>query len=67
LGGEGGRLIAYPDRKKYCELIDKHEARNWIEKFVLWYNDEHQHSAIKFVTPNQRHKESHRASEKESP
>ena len=26
-----------------------------MEKFVLWYNDEHQHSAIKFVTPNQRH------------
>jgi len=32
-----------------------HEARIWVEKFVLWYNDEHQHSAIKFVTPNQRH------------
>ena len=31
------------------------EARAWVEKFVLWYNDEHQHSAIKFVTPNQRH------------
>ena len=31
------------------------EARIWVEKFVLWYNDEHQHSAIKFVTPNQRH------------
>ena len=27
----------------------------WVEKFVRWYNDEHQHSAIKFVTPNQRH------------
>jgi transposase InsO family protein len=32
------------------------EARNWVEQFVHWYNDEHQHSAIKFVTPNQRHK-----------
>jgi len=31
------------------------EARIWVEQFVLWYNDEHQHSAIKFVTPNQRH------------
>ena len=31
------------------------EARKWVEQFVLWYNDEHQHSAIKFVTPNQRH------------
>lgn len=31
------------------------EARKWVEQFVLWYNDEHKHSAIKFVTPNQRH------------
>jgi len=31
------------------------EARKWVEEFVFWYNDEHQHSAIKFVTPNQRH------------
>ncbi|NYT46595.1 MAG: transposase family protein [Candidatus Methanofishera endochildressiae] len=31
------------------------EARSWVEQFVHWYNDEHQHSAIKFVTPNQRH------------
>jgi transposase InsO family protein len=31
------------------------EARVWVEKFVNWYNDEHQHSSIKFVTPNQRH------------
>ncbi len=31
------------------------EARAWVEAFVRWYNDEHQHSAIKFVTPNQRH------------
>jgi putative transposase len=30
-------------------------AREWVETFVLWYNDDHQHSAIKFVTPNQRH------------
>jgi len=31
------------------------EARMWVDKFVHWYNEEHQHSAIKFVTPNQRH------------
>jgi transposase InsO family protein len=31
------------------------EARAWVKKFVHWYNDEHKHSAIKFVTPNQRH------------
>ena len=31
------------------------EARNWVDSFVHWYNEEHKHSAIKFVTPNQRH------------
>lgn len=31
------------------------EARTWVNGFVNWYNKEHQHSAIKFVTPEQRH------------
>lgn len=31
------------------------EAREWISGFVNWYNNEHRHSGIKFVTPMQRH------------
>jgi putative transposase len=31
-------------------------ARTWVAKFVAWYNDEHHHSALKFVTPAQRHR-----------
>jgi transposase InsO family protein len=30
-------------------------AREWVKGFVGWYNDEHRHSAIRFVTPSQRH------------
>jgi transposase InsO family protein len=30
-------------------------ARAWVDRFVGWYNGEHRHSAIKFVTPNERH------------
>jgi transposase InsO family protein len=30
-------------------------ARAWVEWFVGWYNHEHHHSAIRFVTPAQRH------------
>jgi len=31
------------------------EARLWVQRFTQWYNAEHQHSAIGFVTPSQRH------------
>ena len=31
------------------------EAREWTKKFVLWYNTEHLHSGIKYVTADQRH------------
>ena len=30
-------------------------ARQWVKQFVSWYNTEHLHSAIRFVTPEQRH------------
>lgn len=32
------------------------EARLWVAEFVPWYNEKHRHSAIKFVTPGQRHR-----------
>ena len=31
------------------------QARDWVTEFVHWYNNEHLHSGIKFVTPAQRH------------
>jgi putative transposase len=41
----------YPE-KPFSDLT---ESRNWVNGFVHWYNKEHMHSAIKFVTPEQRH------------
>jgi transposase InsO family protein len=32
-----------------------HQARLWVAGFEHWYNQVHRHSALKFVTPNQRH------------
>ena len=31
------------------------DARMWVVKFSQWYNNEHLHSGLKFITPNQRH------------
>lgn len=30
-------------------------ARAWVAEFMQFYNHEHRHSKIKFVTPAQRH------------
>lgn len=31
------------------------ESRVWVDKFVKWYNHEHLHSGINFLSPYQRH------------
>ena len=31
------------------------DARDWVQSFVDWYNFEHKHSKINFVTPAERH------------
>jgi hypothetical protein len=36
-------------------FADRHTARQWAMRFVNWYNDEHRHSGIRYVTPAQRH------------
>ncbi len=47
---------------KYCpwwpengfHTID--DARAWVSRFENWYNVEHKHSEIKYVTPDERHR-----------
>lgn len=41
----------YPNRP----FFSLEEAQRWVEDFVLGYNTQHRHSAIRFVTPDQRH------------
>lgn len=46
---------------KYCPtyprkpFADCTAAADWVVQFVAWYNHTHQHSAIRFVTPEDRH------------
>ena len=34
---------------------DLKAAESWVREFVSWYNFEHRHSGINFVTPASRH------------
>jgi putative transposase len=36
-------------------FADLEAARSWARRFVQWYNHEHRHSGIRYVTPAQRH------------
>jgi putative transposase len=46
---------------KYCPqwpkdgFADVEAARAWVRDFTRWYNHEHRHSRIRFVTPAERH------------
>lgn len=42
----------YPQGGAFSSL---EQARQWVTGFVHWYNEEHKHSAIRYVTPSQRH------------
>ena len=46
------KYVPYYPRKGFEDIA---RARRWVDDFVRWYNTEHLHSAIKFVTPMQRH------------
>ncbi len=42
--------FSYPERFSSIEA-----AQDWMKGFVYWYNREHLHSGISFVTPHDRH------------
>ena len=49
------RTLKYRPAYPYQGFSDIEKARDWVHQFVRWYNGEHRHSGLNFITPNQRH------------
>lgn len=49
------RTLKYRPQLPVKPFSDLLQARRWVTELVHWYNHEHRHSAIGFVTPEQRH------------
>lgn len=49
------RTLKYRPEYPPSHFADPEAARLWVDGFVAWYNHEHLHSAIGFVTPADRH------------
>lgn len=49
------RTLKYRPEYPQKSFASIEAARAWVAWFVGWYNEEHLHSAIRFVSPAQRH------------
>ena len=49
------RTVKYRPDYPRRPFRSEEEACSWVAEFVDWYNHRHRHSAIRFVTPDQRH------------
>jgi putative transposase len=49
------RTVKYHPRWPSEGFASLDDTRIWVKEFVQWYNHDHRHSRIKFVTPQQRH------------
>ena len=50
------RTLKYAPKYPIKRFETLEDARQWVSLLAEWYNDEHRHSGIRFVTPNQRHR-----------
>lgn len=49
------RTLKYCPQYPHRPFQSLQEAVDWVELFVAWYNNQHLHSGIGFVTPQDRH------------
>jgi putative transposase len=49
------RTMKYRPEYPSKPFVSIEDAQLWVDGFVHWYNSEHFHSSIRFVTPDDRH------------
>lgn len=49
------RTVKYRPEFPRGGFADLQAAREWVSRFVHWYNHHHRHSGIRYVSPAQRH------------
>lgn len=49
------RTLKYRPEYPARPFATEYEAQRWVDAFFHWYNTEHLHSEIRFVTPDDRH------------
>lgn len=49
------RTLKYRPEYPKKPFEDVEDAQRWVDGFITWYNAGHLHSAIRFVTPDDRH------------
>lgn len=58
---EPANKLTKEERQEILDICNTEEfasktPRLWVKRFVKWYNNEHRHSGINYVTPSQRYK-----------
>jgi len=49
------RTLKYTPVYPHTPFANISAAQRWVARFADWYNEEHRHSGIRYVTPNERH------------
>jgi putative transposase len=49
------RTLKYTPEYPQLPFVNVEAAERWVGRFVAWYNREHRHSAIRYITPDERH------------
>lgn len=49
------RTLKYKENWPSAGFTSLADARDWVQQFADWYNNQHKHSELRFVSPAERH------------